>query len=130
MSLHEDLRVELDSAPSLYGPMSDQQVADYLAELEGELPVNAISSSDVFEAIHPPEYAPLSNAQKAILSDIFSLGEVQLGGNAQTALTNIFPAGSTTRTNLIALTKTTVTRAEEKGLGVVHAGDVAAARAL
>ena len=126
----EALRAELDSAPSLYGPMSHQEVADYLTALEGTLPVASVSSSDVYEAVSPPEYTNLNSNEKGILSDIFGLGEVQLGGNAQSVLMTIFPAGTQTRTNLIALTKITVTRAREKGLDDPHAGDVAAARAL
>ena len=124
------LRAELDSDPSFYDPLTDQQVADHLLQLTGTRDVDAVSPTDIYEAIVPSEYVGLTDAEKLQLSDIFSLPEVRLGGNAEVVLTNAFGAGTTTRTNLLALTTVTVTLAAELGIGLVHAGDVAGARAL
>ena len=112
-----------------YDGMTDQQAADDLNTAYRSANVDAVSSADVYDAIVPAEYTGLTAAQKSILSDIFSLSEVRVQGNTRDALLAIFGAGTTTRTNLAALTTASITRAAELGLPAIHAGDVAAARA-
>ncbi len=124
------LRAELDSDPAFYDPLTDQQVADHLLQLTGTLDVTAVTPTDIYEAIVPSEYVGLTDAEKAQLSDIFSLPEVRLGGNAELVLTTTFGPGTATRTNLLGLKTIVVTLATELGIGPVHAGDVAGARAL
>ncbi len=99
-----------------YAVMTDQQVLDSLQAVTRPQDITSVDSADIYDAIDPTEYGGLTDADKGILSDIFSLSEVRVQGNTRTALLAIFGAGTATRTSLQALTTELISRATEIGI--------------
>ena len=137
MATLEILATELASDPlgRGYSGMTDQQAADDIND-EGTgrtHSVDRVETSAIFVAIVPSEYQSTSATDKSLLYTLFTAHSstgVMLGGNAQMVLLNIFEAGTVTRANLIALATVAISRGVELGISVIHAGDVAGARAL
>lgn len=114
-----------------YAGMSDQAAADSLNTPDRTIEVSSVSGSAIFNAIDPPEFVALTNAQEGFVRDVFSLGDeidVSTGTNARQVLLDAFGGGTTTRANLAALVQRTVSRADELGLTRVREGTVARAR--
>lgn len=62
-------------------------------------------SYQIFEAVDPVEYNALSDANKSVLALMLGLGIIDLneGTQSRSLLLSMFPAGTTTRTNLTEL---------------------------
>lgn len=111
-----------------YAAMTDQQVLDSLNGLTRSRAVESVSSADIYDALDRAEFLALSATDREILSDIFSLSEVRVQGNTRTALLAVFGAGTTSRTNLQALTTESISRAEELGFRRLGLGLIQEAR--
>lgn len=116
-----------------YAGMTNQQCADSLNAKNRNGPERtSVKGSEIYNAIVPAEWSALTNANKELVRDVFSLGDfidVSTGTNTRTVLLNVFGAGTATRTNLANLVKTTISRAEELNMGEpVGDGHVASAR--
>ncbi len=91
-----------------------------------------VPTYEIFEAIVPSELfgSGVTSQERARLDTLLGLGNVDAqGANTKQAFLSIFPQGTTTRQNLIALARRTGSRAEELfGIGtVVRHQDIAIA---
>ena len=92
-----------------------------------------VPAHEIIAAVDPSEWAALTAEQKRIFQTIAGTGDVNVSAaNVRSAFGALFPAGTTTRNNLIALQQRDGNRAEILwGEGtIVHHLDVAAARRL
>jgi hypothetical protein len=114
-----------------YGDMTDAEVAASLNAADRERIVPTLTSTQVFEAIDPGEFASLTDAQKALVRDLFAIGTVDItpDSNGRAVILNLFDAGSTTRANLLAEATEPISRAMELKLPTIKTGYVAKARA-
>lgn len=116
-----------------YAQMSDVEVAQDLTTEYRTYERTSISGAEIFNAIDPAEFSALSDSQKTLVRDVFSLGvniDVSQGTNARAVLVDAFPSGTTTLENLAGLVNATRSRAAELGLGRVDWRDVRYARTL
>lgn len=108
---------------------ADSEIADLLnAPGAGAVQREIVASHEIFEALAPSEWAALSAAEKQRVQTILAMAQVNLrGANTRAALAVAFGAGTTTRTNLLALQTRPASRAEILfGAGVsIHHLDVA-----
>jgi len=107
MASLEQLQSELSNDPlgRGYAAMTDQQVADDLNDVSREVLYNKLSGSTIFNAINPSEFVALTDQNKQLVRDVFSLGDtVDVGPNtnARDVLINAFGAGTLTLDNLVA----------------------------
>ena len=114
-----------------YAEMADDAArAESLNAKNREVNVVSVTGQQLFEAIDPEELAELTDRQEARVMGIVGMGTILVNGtNTKAALLAIFVGGTTTRANLAALQKQTVSRAVELKLGKVRVGDVQRARA-
>ena len=93
-----------------------------------------VSALDIFEAVDDGEFASLSDAKKARVRDIFSLGEgiSVVNSRVKTVLFNAFGSATATRVALVALKPPDISQAQASGLGPrrTRESDVFKARAL
>jgi hypothetical protein len=115
------------------GADADIAAALNQARAEIEIPRGIVASYEVFEAIVPTEWTALNADSKQRVQSILAMSQINTAGpNTQAAFLAAFAGGTTTRANLIALTKRQGSRAEQLfGAGVsISWDDVAAARRL
>lgn len=112
-----------------YAGKSDVEITDMLSVvMPAKANREALSAGDLVASIVRSEYAALTAGDKQYVQLIAMAQTMPLTATLKTELGAVFPSGSTTRTNLLALLKRPGTRAEELGLGVVTPSDVANAR--
>lgn len=130
------LRAELTTDPLAlgYAALTDTQAAATLSALDTgrTQPRTAVPVQEIFNQVEDaawPSTAILQDKWRGVLS----MPVVDASNtNTRAILGTIFPnsgATAATRTRLLALSTTPVSRATELGLGTVTAGDVALARA-
>jgi hypothetical protein len=131
MSTLAALKAEIDGDPLRRGlaDLDDQGVTDALNAVDRTRGRAVIPAHEVVEVIEAADFAALTGGERARVALIVSAGEVNIGGaNTRAALAAAFGAGTTTAANLVSLQTESISRADELGLGQVHAGDVAASR--
>lgn len=114
-----------------YAAMSDVQAAASLNTRNRTGPDRGIIPSyELINATVPAEWNSLSATEKQRYQTITGAGSVDIqNANVRAALAAMFGAGTTTRTNMVALQSgVSISRADELGLGVVGDGHVASAR--
>ena len=118
-----------DPAGLGYAGKTDGQIADLLnAPGWGFINRDVIPTYEIFDAIEPSEYGALTAEKKTLLHAILAMGTVDIrGSNLKKALSSMFPDGTVTRDNLLALQKRPASRAEVLGFGHVTHSDVAKA---
>lgn len=133
------LKTELQTDPAGlgYAPHlaagADQSLADLLNEVRQSISISraTIPAYEVWEAIVPAEWAALTANERQRVQTILSMGEVNVqGANTRSSLAAAFGAGTTSRTNLIALQSRQGSRAEQlfgDGVAVTNE-DIAKAR--
>ena len=114
-----ELKTEIDTDPVTLGytGKTNDEVADLLNSLStgrtkdrGSIETWQILDATDFET----DYAVLSSNQKTQYQIMISAGVVSIkSANIKNALVAMFGAGTATRTNLIALAKEPITRAED-----------------
>jgi len=114
-----------------YAGMTDEQAATSLNTADRTVIAQFISGSDVFNATDDAEYAALTDAQKSAWDALCAIDQIDTSsGVAKAREAELFGAGTATRSNLVALRQSTVSRLTELGIGGrVRAGEVKAARA-
>lgn len=129
------LRTELltDPAGLGYAGKSDYACAGLLNTVRGSIAVarDTIPTWMVLDAVAQADLAALTANQLQTLHIVISAGEVSIASaNIRAIMSALFPAGSVTRANLVAIVNRTGTRAEQLfGVGTaVTDGDVARAR--
>lgn len=136
MSYYEALWAELRDDPLArgYASMSDEEAADDLNTAYRTEPRMEITKAQLWENTDLAEYAALTAAGRQAYDVLVNLDDIDVseGTNSRDALAALFPAGSTTRVNLVALVTDPlpITRAEELGLVRVKPGHVRDARLL
>ena len=113
-----------------YSGMTDAQVADSLVNtIDRPITKQFLSGSDIFNATDDAEYAALTAVEQTSWDALCGIDSIDtLSGVAKSREAAIFGPGTQTRTNLLAIRSSTVSRAEELGLGSVNEGDVKQAR--
>ena len=133
------LKTELTTDPLSLGlvRMSDQDAANKLNEIPAtpsagrEIERDVVPACEIFEATLPSEWTALSATEKQRYQTMLSMGELNLKKpNTRSALAAMFGAGTTTRTNVLALQTTVASRAMVLFGEPVQFWDVARARAL
>lgn len=107
-----------------YSGMTDQELVDSLNGLTRTSEHTTMTAGQVMESIDGPEFTALTDADKARVDRVLSLGaEVIIGpGNSHNAVTELvgaFGAGSTTISNLASKRTIATSRATELGLGTI-----------
>lgn len=126
------LRDELLNDPLTrgYAAMTDEQAAASLNTADRTITAQYVSGSDVFNATDDVEYAALTEAQKQAWDALCAIDQIDTSnGVAKAREAELFGPGTATRSNLVALRQSTVSRAVELSLGRVRAGEVKHARA-
>jgi hypothetical protein len=111
--------------------MSDQEAADDLNTVYRSVDVTSVKASVVLEATVVTEYNALAAAKQELYRSMLAMGELNPNGtNTKAIFADLFGGGTTTRSNLLALSTKNVSRAVELlGEGsAVTAELVAAAR--
>lgn len=127
------LKAEITTDPLTrgYSGMSDDAIAASLAVPNRQADREALDSGTLVASIVSADYVGLTANQKDYVRLVAMATSVPLTAALKSELGAIFPAGSTTRANLIALQKRPGTRAEELNLGgQPTASDVANAKRL
>lgn len=123
------LKTEVQSDPNGYGyaaPLATGtywQVADLLNTVRATIHVDRdlVAAHEVYEAIVPAEWSALTADEKQRVSTLLGMGEINAKGtNTRASFAAAFGAGTTTRTNLVALQTRDGSRAEQLfGAGTV-----------
>lgn len=126
------LKAELLGAHPVTGAYSadDETAAAQINAPNRQPDRDAVSSGQLVASIVRTEYDALTAAQKDYVRLVAIAQTLPLTPTLRTELGQLFPAGSGTRTNLLALLKRPGSRAEELGLGFVTPSNVADARRL
>lgn len=126
----QTLRTELTADPLSrnYSSMSDEAAADSLNAPTRQADRESLDAGLLAASFVRSEYNTLAANDKQYLAAVLATGSLPLTDNLKTQLGALFPAGSTTRANLLALLKRTGSRAEELGLPRVTPSDAADAR--
>jgi hypothetical protein len=135
---YPELKVEITNDPKTlgYAGKSDEQIAQLLNTVGLSVETlfkGRVAVEDFIAEIVGTEYDALSAAGKTQLDQFVRGNWIKSGSaNMRTTIGALFAAGTTTRTNLLALCQRSATRGEVlfgEGITVSHQ-DVAAARAL
>jgi hypothetical protein len=115
-----------------YASMTDAEVAASLNAANHERIVPTLTSTQVFEAIDPGEFSSLTDAQKALVRDLFALGTVAISpdSNGRAVILNLFGPSTATRANLLGEATEPISRATELGLHNLREGHVRNARQM
>ena len=126
------LKTELLAGHPGTGPYSanDETAAGQLNATNRQPNRETLDSGLLVASIVRSELTALAAADKEYLRLVAMAQSLPLTATVKAELGAIFPNGSTTRTNLLALLKRPGSRAEELGLGFVTASNVADARRL
>lgn len=126
------LRSELDGdlLERGYSTMDDQEAADSLNTENREVHKEAMTGSEVLQAVDTTEYSGLGTEEKDAFWGLLGIGMLDPWGVEAQIIVQLFGVGSETVTALQAARVETVSRAVELGLGFVRASDVMKARAL
>ncbi len=129
----QTLKTELTNDPLArgYAAMTDEAAAATFALPDRQPNREALDSGTLLASVVRAELAALAAADKAYLPLVCQAPTLPLTATLKAELGGIFPAGSATRANLVAMLKRPGNRAEELGLGgIPTASDVANARRL
>lgn len=129
----QKLKTELTSDPLNrgYGAMSDEEAAKTFSVLDRTPNRTDLDGGLLVASIVRSEFAALSAGDKQYVQLVCAADSLPLTATLKSELGAIFPAGSATRTNLLALMKRPGNRAEELDLGgIPTTSDVANARRL
>lgn len=126
------LKTELTTDPLSrgYSTMTDEQAAARLNVPDRQPNRETLDAGSLVASIVRAELAALTANDKDYLRLVAMAQTMPLTVTLKTELGGIFPVGSQTRANLVALLKRTGSRAEELGLGSVSPSDVADAKRL
>lgn len=126
------LKNEITTDPLALGYVgkNDEEVADLLNKTQRPVDRETLDGGLLVASIVRSEYAALSATDKDYVRLVALASSIPLTATIKTELGQVFPAGSQTRANLVALLKRTGSRAEELGLGFVTPSHVADARRL
>lgn len=118
------LKTEVDTDPigRGYAGMTDQQVADDLRTAYRTGTRSTMDSSEIYEHVDRAEFASKTALDQERIKIIYGLGndvKVGPGSKARNEFIAIFGAGSATITALASALSTSISRAEELGLGAV-----------
>lgn len=108
-----------------YAGMTHEQIADRLNVRDRQANRETLEAGDLIASIVGSEYATLTALQKDYVRLVAMAQTMPLTPTLKTQLGAMFPAGSVTRDNLLALLKRPGSRAEELGIGHVKTSDVA-----
>ena len=124
--------ISLDPTSKGYAAMTDAKVASAINANTEQIARTSITSVELWENTALAEYKLLGVAERQTYDVLVSLNSIDVspGTNSRAALSALFPVGSVTRDNLIALVTTPIltSRAAILGLGMVYAGHVYKAR--
>lgn len=128
----QTLKTELASDPldRGYDSMDDVSAAESLNTEDRQADRESLDTGLLVASLVDTEYVGLGAVAKDYLALLASAQSVPLTATVKTNLGRLFPAGSETRANLIALLKRPGSRADELGLGRVTPSHVADARRL
>ncbi len=127
------LKIELLAGHPDTGAYSvdDQIAADELNAVNRTRARGTVTGSEVLNATDDVEFTALQAANKGRWLAMCGVDEINTGsGVAKSIEADLFGAGTTTRTNLLALKNPPASRAEEIGLGFVRVGHVIEARRI
>jgi hypothetical protein len=110
---------------------NNSTAAAQLNAVNRERNLSSITGDQIFEATDTTQFAALTDTERNQWLAFCGRSELDPFGSANVAfVTFIFGGGSATLTNLAALRKESVSRADELNLGRIGAGIVGEARAL
>lgn len=131
MSL-QDLKTELTTDPigRGYAGMTDEQAAESLNAPGRQVNRDSVTGGEIAASLVRAELAQLNAAEQNYVRALMPCDSIPLTANFKTQFGDLFPQGSATRANIMAILKRNGSRAEELGLGRVTPSDVANAKRL
>ena len=100
-----------------YSGMTDKEIIAALSVKDKPVDRDAVSASEIFNAIDLGEMAALTADNKVRVDRILGMGsDILVQGNVKAELSAIFDGASATRTALLAMIKVNVSRAAEIGI--------------
>lgn len=97
-----------------YAGMTDQEAADDLNTLYRYFYVDTVAGYAIFNATDDEEYAALTAEQQASWDRLCAIEQIDVtNGVAKAREAELFGSGTVTRTNLLDLKRTLITRAQE-----------------
>ena len=132
MSYMSELRSEIDNDPlgRGYSGMTDAQIADDMNTKYRSKNKEFITGQQISDAIDSAEYSALSSAEKDRVVNFTQRQSVDPFGFAQVVFLDMFPGGSNTIQNLVAIRTESISRAQDLGFREVKEGHVKDAKAL
>jgi len=124
------LKSEITQDPQAlgYSGKGDEACANLLNTPNRTINRESIDGGTLAAALVAAEYAALTGMQRQFVDLVAGAVSIPWTANLKTQLGSIFGAGTTTRTNMLALQSRPGSRGEELGFGLVTPSDVAKAR--
>jgi hypothetical protein len=138
---YQVLRTELDTDPLGLGYSTPVDPLDFAAAQADADILNSLTTGrtrnrasmtgrEFKDEWDTTEFSALTDPQKDLLYSMAARDDLDPFGIDATVVQDIFPPGGATITALAAARVETISRADELGLGIVHAGNVQTARGL
>lgn len=121
---------EIQDDPLLrgYSGMTDAEIAADLNTAYRERNRTSVTGTEILNAVNKAEYNALTTANKELMWNLVSMGELNPFGIEADLFVDMFGGGSTTISQLQALRVDSISRAAELGLSDVNDGLVIEAR--
>lgn len=113
-----------------YSTMGDVKASDRLNQPERDVDRDSVTGGEIAASLVKSEVAALTVGEREYVFSLLASDSIPLTDNFKSVLGGLFPGGSSTRANLLAILKRTGSRAEELGLERVTPSHVADARRL
>ena len=107
-----------------YAGMTPEQIAADMVAAYRVVYRETVHGADLFEGIEVADWVARSEAEKTQIIALLSFGQINPQGKVRTLLISIFGGGSQTLANMADISRQTITRTAELGLGNVRTGDV------
>lgn len=127
---HAALKAEIVNDPEQLGYNDDDAFcAKLLTVTTRTVDRDSVTGGEIAASVVPSEMAA-DAAVRAYVTMLAAAGSLPLTDNLKAQLKTAFPQGTSSRANLLAILRTSGSRAQELGLGGVTPSDVAKARKL
>jgi hypothetical protein len=120
--------VSADPLARGYSGMTDQQVADDINTAYRKRNREAMTGSEILQAVVLGELAALTDAEETTFWGLLGIGEINPFGVERDILVNLFGSQSSTVGALASLRQESISRAQELGLPAIVEANVAYAR--
>ncbi len=130
---YQKLKTKLAAGHPITGAYSSSNAtaATEMNAVNVTVTVSTVTGSQILNATDTAEFSALSSGDKSAWRELCAIDDIDTAsGVAKHMESEIFGAGTTTRSNLQALRKRVTSEGEKEGFGTVREGDISYARRL